>query len=80
MITSVRKWGNSQGIRIPLNFLNALGISVDDSVELSAVDNAIVIKKFEQKPEITFASLFSGYSGEGAQAYGWGPAAGVEIL
>ena len=30
MLTRVKKWGNSQGVRIPKAFLDNLGISDDD--------------------------------------------------
>lgn len=45
MITNVRAWGNSQGIYIPKKMLLEASISVNDSVELSVVDGAIMIRK-----------------------------------
>ncbi len=41
----IRKWGNSQAIRIPKNYLDSLGIKENDPVSLSLEDNSIVIKK-----------------------------------
>jgi antitoxin MazE len=49
MQATIQKWGNSQGIRIPKAFLDALGMMENDTVELSRVDNNIVVTKVEQK-------------------------------
>jgi antitoxin MazE len=49
MQATIQKWGNSQGIRIPKAFLDALGMMENDTVELSRVDNNIMITKVEQK-------------------------------
>lgn len=45
----IQKWGNSQGIRIPKAFLEAVGMSENDAVELQRVDDAIIIKKLQTK-------------------------------
>jgi antitoxin MazE len=49
MQATIQKWGNSQGIRIPKAFLEALGMRENDTVDLSRVDNNIVITKVEPK-------------------------------
>jgi antitoxin MazE len=49
MQATIQKWGNSQGIRIPRAFLDALGMKENDIVELSRVDNDIVVTKVEKK-------------------------------
>jgi antitoxin MazE len=45
----IQKWGNSQGIRIPKAFLEALGMAENDTVELSRVDNNILVTKVENE-------------------------------
>jgi antitoxin MazE len=45
MQATIQKWGNSQGIRIPKAFLDALGMMENDTVELNRVDDNIVITK-----------------------------------
>lgn len=57
----IQKWGNSQGIRIPKAFLDALGMRENDLVELSRVDNNIVIKKAVAKKELTLHDIFKDY-------------------
>lgn len=50
---TIQKWGNSQGIRIPKALLEALGMMENDVVELSRVDDDIVITKDKEKKELT---------------------------
>ncbi|MCE5223742.1 AbrB/MazE/SpoVT family DNA-binding domain-containing protein [bacterium] len=50
MLTKIKKWGNSQGVRIPKAFLDNLKISEDDEVEIVSDQEKIVIQKVS-KPE-----------------------------
>nr|WP_300680009.1 AbrB/MazE/SpoVT family DNA-binding domain-containing protein [uncultured Acetatifactor sp.] len=43
MQATIQKWGNSQGIRIPKAFLDALGMVENDFVELNRVDDKIFV-------------------------------------
>ena len=43
MITKVQSWGNSQGLRLNKQVLEAAHISVGDEVDLSVRDGLIVI-------------------------------------
>lgn len=43
MITTVQKWGNSQGLRLTKQALSEAGIGVGDEVEVSVRDGAIVV-------------------------------------
>lgn len=87
MISSVRKWGNSLGIRIPKIFLDAINISENDKVDLKQDGDTITIKKstqnvhrsleerlveFYKKPIESIESVDS--IGE----YDWGPSRGSE--
>lgn len=45
MTTNIRAWGNSQGIYIPKKLLTEAAMNVNDSVEISVVDGAIMIRK-----------------------------------
>ena len=45
MVTKVRRWGNSQGIRLARHVLESARIAVDDDVEVVAGKEQIVIKK-----------------------------------
>jgi antitoxin MazE len=43
MITRVRKWGNSQGIRLAKELLSDADIGVGDAVDVTAREGTIVI-------------------------------------
>jgi antitoxin MazE len=44
MITRIRKWGNSQGLRFPLEILKQASISVGEEVDISAKQGSITVK------------------------------------
>ncbi len=49
MQSVLRKWGNSVGARIPLTLLKSIGLNVDDTVDIEARDNQIIIKAGTQE-------------------------------
>jgi antitoxin MazE len=53
MQTTVVKWGNSQGIRIPKVFLQNIQISENDIVDVTLEKDKIIIKKGEVKKHKT---------------------------
>jgi len=53
MLTKIKKWGNSQGIRIPKVFLENLNISEEDDVEIISDQEKIVIKKISKTEHLT---------------------------
>lgn len=76
----IQKWGNSQGIRIPKAFLEALGMKENDLVELSRVNDDIVIRKVREKNPLTLNDIFKGYDGDfTAEGFDWGAPMGREI-
>lgn len=80
MQATIQKWGNSQGIRIPKAFLEALGMRENDLVELTRVDDNIVIKKVNQENNITLDEIFKDYDGEcAAEEFEWGSPVGREV-
>lgn len=80
MQATIQKWGNSQGIRIPKVFLEALGMMENDIVELSRVDDNIVISKVKEKKELTLEDIFKDYDGKSAaEEFDWGSPVGREV-
>ena len=80
MQATIQKWGNSQGIRIPKAFLEALGMMENDLVELNRVDDNIVITKVKEKKELTLEEIFKDYDGEYvAEEFDWGSPVGREV-
>lgn len=49
MQSRVTKWGNSQGLRLSRELLRLAKLSVGDEVEVTVVQQQIVIKKAERK-------------------------------
>ena len=75
MQTAIQKWGNSQGIRIPKAFLEALGMREND-----LVDNNILISKVKKEQELTLEDIFQDYDGAyKAEKFDWGSPSGKEV-
>ena len=49
MQTTIVKWGNSQGIRLPKIILESLSLQENDPVEIIIDNDSIVIKKAKRK-------------------------------
>lgn len=80
MRATIQKWGNSQGIRIPKAFLDALGMIENDSVELNREGDNLVITKTKKETELTLEDIFKDYSGTDAtEEFDWGAPAGREV-
>lgn len=62
MQTTIVKWGNSQGVRLPKMLLESVNLSDNDSVEIMAEGNKIIIKKVESQCK-TIQELFQNYEG-----------------
>jgi len=82
MQTTIVKWGNSQGIRLPKFLLDSVNLADNDTVEVVAEDNTIIIKKVENKRKReTIQELFTDYD-EGffqTEEIDWGKPQGNEI-
>ena len=44
-ISSISKWGNSNGMRIPKKCMDLLHLEVNDEVEICIINESLVIKK-----------------------------------
>lgn len=61
MTTTLQKWGNSQGLRLPKEILKAANFSENETVELLADETGIKIQK-ARKLE-TLDDIFKDYKG-----------------
>ena len=43
--TAIKKWGNSQGIRLSKEIISSAGLKENDSVEISVNNGVITIKR-----------------------------------
>lgn len=78
MQATIQKWGNSQGIRIPKAFLEALGMAENDVVELDRVDDNIVIRKVKKRTKLTLDDIFNNDE-DMAEKFDWGVPVGKEV-
>ena len=59
MKTRVQKWGNSLGVRIPRSFAVEAGLENDATVDVSLVNDALIIK-LEPASKPTLKRLLAG--------------------
>ena len=78
MRTTIKKWGNSQGLRFSKEMLAAAGIQIDDEVTIEIKGKQIVIEK-SGNDEICLKELFDDYRNDTKQEeMDWGEAEGDE--
>ena len=80
MLTKIRKWGNSQGLRFTRALLDGAGIHVGDEVNVSVQNGRIIVEpvtrvrsRFDLKALV--AKMPKDYR---AEELDWGPPAGKE--
>ncbi len=79
MANKVQRWGNSNGIRIPKVYLEALNLKSGDAVNISREGEQIVVTKALRKPE-SLKSRIKKYKGpEKVENFSWDQAKGKEI-
>jgi antitoxin MazE len=64
MQTTIVKWGNSQGIRLPKAILEEAHLKEDEKVEIVVDCGQLIIKKQDILSCNTLEELFAGFSGE----------------
>jgi len=86
MQTTVVKWGNSHGIRLPKAFLNTMNIAENDLVNITLEDEKIVIEKTKAKKHKTLKQRLFEFYGKNYEKitepqieYDWGKPVGKEI-
>lgn len=88
MNTTVQKWGNSQGIRIPKHILEEVGLNINDEVKLQKIDNKIIIEKVEKNSTFTLKEHLENYYSkpieeikhiDDSEEINWGKAEGDEV-
>lgn len=78
MVTAIKKWGNSQGLRFSKEMLDRLDISVNDEVNVEVKDNKIIITK-AQPSKVNIEELFTEYNkGYKGEEVNWGESVGEE--
>lgn len=81
MTTTIQKWGNSQGLRVPKSILEQARIEVGDEVSISAEEGGLRIQRKdppEKQPDLKdlVARMPKNYT-PGEEE--WGPPVGKEV-
>lgn len=75
----IKKWGNSDGIRIPNNILKALNLKTNDVLNINTDGEKIIIC-VPKKKKISLANEFKNYKGKNlAKDFSWDESVGKEI-
>lgn len=85
--TTIQKWGNSNGLRIPKSLLEAVGIRENDRVEIAQTGNEISIKKAAAPQHRTLENRLTAFYGKTIEQIDrveeseldWGGAKGAEV-
>ena len=64
MNVTIQRWGNSQGIRIPKIVLEQANLSENDQVELTALDDSIILKKITKTRHIALQERLESFYGK----------------
>jgi len=82
MTTTIQKWGNSQGVRLPKTILEKLSLRENDSVEITINNDSIVVTKTDRKRRAkkSLEERFKNYNGKyRCTEYDWGQPVGREV-
>ena len=86
MQTTVVKWGNSHGIRLPKAFLKSIDIVENDPVDVTLDKEKIIIKKTKTKKRKRLEQRLFEFYGEDFEKvvepqneYDWGKPVGKEV-
>lgn len=63
MYTTIKKWGNSQAVRLPKGILESATLHENDRVEIKAEKDYIVIRPANKKHK-TLEERLAGYTGD----------------
>ncbi len=62
MQTTLQKWGNSQGIRIPKHMITDLNMQENDIFNIQLDNEKIILTKIESQKRKNIKELFEGYT------------------
>lgn len=80
MTTTIQKWGNSQGVRIPKILLDSINWSENEEVSINIEKDKLVIEKAKTQNRKNIKELFKDYKGEyKPEEIDWGEPEGEEI-
>ncbi len=79
MQTQIKKWGNSQGVRLPKEVLEMAGFSLNDVLNVNVSNGVIMLtREFKHKSLEERAAEFEGKLNLNGE-YDWGEPVGREV-
>lgn len=75
----IKKWGNSQAIRIPKEYINTLGITADTPLSIEISGESIVISKKYKHKTLEERVADSGIPLSFSKEIEWGNPVGSEV-
>ncbi len=80
MVTTIQKWGNSQGIRLPKHLLQAIKWRENEKISIQTKDGKIIIEQAQTTQRKNIKELFAGFQGTyESPEIDWGKPVGKEI-
>ncbi len=80
MTTTIQKWGNSQGIRIPKMLLDSVNWSENEQIEIKVDNGKLIIEKTKDRKRKNIKELFKNYKRNyEPEKIDWGEPKGEEI-
>ena len=80
MTTTIQKWGNSQGVRIPKMILHSVNWSENESIVIIVDNGKLIIEKAKEHKRKNIKELFKNYKGNyEPEEIDWGKPEGEEI-
>jgi antitoxin MazE len=68
MHVTVKKWGHSASVRIPIAIMKAVSLSLDETVDMREEGGRIVIEPVRSTKEYNLAQLLAGITPENLHA------------
>lgn len=78
MQVQIKAWGNSQGIRLSREILNAAQVSIDDYLEVTVMDGKIILEKPRRHLTLAERSIPFGGDLDIGEEFDWGEPKGSE--
>ncbi|QYA46117.1 AbrB/MazE/SpoVT family DNA-binding domain-containing protein (plasmid) [Macrococcoides bohemicum] len=78
--TTLKKWGNSKGLRLPQKVITHLNLHEDQKILIVLEEDKLILKPQTEKPT-NIHELFSGWKDDGirSEEMDWGQAEGEEL-
>lgn len=64
MLTTIQKWGNSQGVRIPKHILDDIKWQENEQLNITTENEKIVIEKVKTIAKKNIKELFADFDGQ----------------